>query len=139
MRRVVFLLFLALLTFNVNGQTNLNQKVPAQIQQIQPFPVTYRLFPTQNIKVFIKLNTRNGEMWLVQYGFENKDRFETYLNIIPLVSKTQEIDNRFTLYPTENFWTFILLDQIDGNTWQVQWSFDVEEFAVVPIKLNIGR
>lgn len=139
MKRVVFILFPALLSFNVIGQTNLNQKVPTQIPQIQPFPVTYRLFPTQNMKVFIKLNTRNGEMWLVQYGFENKDRFETYLNIIPLVSKTQEIDNRFTLYPTENFWTFILLDQIDGNTWQVQWSFDVEEFAVVPIRLNKSR
>ena len=28
--------------------------------------VAYRLFPTQNMWTFIKLNTRNGQMWQVQ-------------------------------------------------------------------------
>jgi len=29
---------------------------------------------------------------------------------------------RFTLIPTENIWTFILPDQVDGRTWYVQWG-----------------
>lgn len=33
---------------------------------------------------------------------------------------------RFTLYPTQNVFTFILLDQIDGRMWQVQWSTKAE-------------
>lgn len=87
---------------------------------------TYRLFPTQNMWTFIKLNTRNGLMWQVQYHSENEKRFEAVLNLLPLVNEEQEVDNRFTLYPTENLWTFILLDQINGKTWQVQWSLEPE-------------
>ena len=37
------------------------------------------------------------------------------------------------LYPTQNMWTFILLDQTDGRTWQVQWSTDYESRGILPI------
>ena len=97
-------------------------------------PVKYRLFPTQNMWTFIKLNTRNGKMWQVQYDVEGDNRFETYLNLLPVVSKEKEINGRFTLYPTKNMWTFILIDQIDGRTWQVQWSIESENRGVIPIK-----
>lgn len=96
--------------------------------------VTYRLFPTQNMWTFIKLNTRNGRMWQVQFDVEGDNRFETHLNILSLVDKEKEIDDRFTLYPTQNIWTFILLDQYDGKTWQVQWSIEPENRGIVPIK-----
>ncbi len=82
---------------------------------------------------FIKLNTRNGMMWQVQYDVEKDNRFETYLNILPLVDKGNEVNNRFTLYPTQNMWTFILLDQYDGRTWQVQWSMKPENRGILPI------
>ena len=95
--------------------------------------VTYRLFPTQNMWNFIKLNTRTGQIWQVQFDVNEDNRFETYLNILPLVEKEKQIDNRFTLYSTQNTWTFILLDQIDGNTWQVQWSLEPENRFVIPI------
>lgn len=32
-----------------------------------------------------------------------------------------EVNDRFTLYPTKSIYTFILLDQLDGRTWQVQY------------------
>ncbi|HEV3218228.1 MAG TPA: hypothetical protein VGZ48_00545 [Candidatus Acidoferrales bacterium] len=35
-----------------------------------------------------------------------------------------ETPGRFTLYPTENIYNFLLLDQIDGRVWQVQWNWD---------------
>ena len=37
-------------------------------------PVSYRLFPTQNMWNFIKLNTRNGQMWQVQFSMKSEKR-----------------------------------------------------------------
>ena len=33
-------------------------------------------------------------------------------------------NGRFKLYPTENTYNFIMVDVIDGRTWQVQWNID---------------
>ena len=96
--------------------------------------VVYQLFPTQNMWTFIKLNTRTGQIWQVQYSVKGDDyRFETYLNLRPLVPEEEEVNGRFILYSTQNTYNFILLDQIDGRTWQVQWSQDAENRGVIPI------
>ena len=95
--------------------------------------VTYQLFPTQNIWNFIKLDTRNGEMWQVQWSTESDKRFISNLNLIPLVAKEDEEEGRFTLYPTQNINTFLLIDQIDGRVWQVQWSIDPDKKLIIPI------
>lgn len=96
--------------------------------------VAYLLFPTENMWTFIKLNTRNGQMWQVQYDVEGDNRFEIYLNFVPLVSKEKEVNGRFYLYPTQNVHTFILLDQLDGKMWQVQWSMEAKERLIIPIE-----
>lgn len=134
MKTVILFFLISFSAINANGQVELDQKSINQNEQSIFIPVTYRLFPTQNMRIFIKLNTRNGQMWLVQFDVEDENRFETYLNILPLVENNKEADNRFTLYPTQNIWTFILLDQIDGRTWQVQWSFEPENRFVIPIE-----
>lgn len=85
--------------------------------------IVYRLFATRNMYTFIKLNTKNGKMWQVQWSTKGSEyRFETVLSDISLVNKEGEKNGRFFLYPTTNIYNFILLDQIDGRTWQVQWS-----------------
>jgi hypothetical protein len=95
--------------------------------------VIYRLFTTQNMYTFIKLNTRNGQMWQVQWSTKGSEyRFETSLSDISRVSKKDEKNGRFFLYPTTNIYNFILLDQIDGRAWQVQWGKEGER-AVIPI------
>tara|TARA_R110002111_G_scaffold253395_3_gene318611 strand:+ start:907 stop:1359 length:453 start_codon:yes stop_codon:yes gene_type:complete len=94
--------------------------------------VVYRLFATDNTFNFIKLNTRNGHMWQVQWSLED-NQFETTLSDISLVTKEEEKNGRFFLYPTTNSFNFILLDQIDGRTWQVQWNFDAEKRMVIRI------
>ena len=33
-------------------------------------------------------------------------------------------NGRFKLYPTGNIYNFIMVDVIDGRTWQVQWNID---------------
>ena len=65
---------------------------------------------------------------------KDNNRFETYLNLLTLVTVDMEMNGRFTLYPTQNMYTFILLDQLDGRTWQVQWSIEPENRFIIPIK-----
>jgi len=131
MKKIIFILAILLTSLNSYAQTESNQSVQAQNKK--DIPATYELFPTQNIWIFIKLNTSNGQMWLVQFDVDNENRFESYLRVLPLVDEEKEIDGRFTLYSTQNMWTFLLLDKIDGRTWQVQWSLDTENRFVLPI------
>jgi hypothetical protein len=95
----------------------------------------YKLFPTKNFWTFIKLNTRNGKMWQIHFSVKgDEERGILDLNSSSLVSIDKEVNGRFTLYPTENNFNFLLLDQIDGNTYQVQWSMDAANRGVIPIK-----
>jgi hypothetical protein len=91
--------------------------------------VVYRLFATNNTYNFIKLNTRNGQMWQVQWSLKD-NQFEATPSDISRVAKDEEKNGRFFLYPTTNTYNFILLDQIDGRAWQVQWNFDAEKRMV---------
>ena len=97
----------------------------------------YKLFATTNQRIFIQLNTRNGIMSLVQFGMDGEDRLKTFLNLKVLASEEEEENGRFTLYPTKNIWTFILLDQINGETWQVQWSIEPSERFVELIMYSL--
>ena len=93
--------------------------------------VTFRLFSTRNMYTFIKLDTRNGKMWQVQWSTKGSEyRFESTLSDISQVNKDEEKNGRFFLYPTTNIYTFILLDQIDGRTWQVQWGKEEERVVI---------
>lgn len=95
----------------------------------------YQLFPTKNYWTYIKLDTRNGKMWQVHFTVTADDlKGELELNSISLVSKEKEVKGRFTLYPTENIYNFLLLDQIDGDVYQVQWSMEAKNRGVVTIK-----
>lgn len=93
----------------------------------------FKLYPTENMWTFIKLDTRNGQMWQVQYTIKDDDdyRFETPLSMAALA--TGQTAGRFELYPTKNMYNFILLDRVGGGTWQVQWSGDPENRGIVPI------
>jgi hypothetical protein len=94
----------------------------------------FNLYPTENYFTFIKLDTRNGKMWQVQYNTDSEKRFTSTLNDIELVFKSEESNQRFMLIPTINMFTFLLMDQIDGQTWQVQWNSDPLKRMVVPIR-----
>lgn len=95
----------------------------------------FKLFPTQNMWTFIKLDTQTGQMWQVQYSLKSeKERFEYNLNSHSLVTNGKKVNGRFELYPTQNIYNFILLDRIDGQVWQVQWSFVAENRLIVPVE-----
>ena len=93
--------------------------------------VRFKLFETTNMWTFLQLDTATGRIWQIQYVVEGDNRGGVTLNSQDLTNGEQRIPRRFTLYPTQNMWTFILLDQINGNTWQVQWSQEEDKRGIV--------
>lgn len=129
MKRIAFSLIIGLTS--ITGFAQNTSEIPAQNISTDS-AVVYRLFATRNLYTFIKLNTRNGRMWQIQWGTESKYRFETTLSDISRVNGDEEKNGRFFLYPTTNIYNFILLDQLNGRTWQVQWGKEGDR-AVIPI------
>ena len=131
LRNIILISFLTLTTFYSYRQIEQDsivtiKKVEKQVEkkpEIKQLEVPiYKLFPTENTWALIKLNTRNGKIWQVHYSISNDFEGELPINRYSLVLPEEEINGRFTLYPTPNMYNFILLDQIDGSTWKVQWN-----------------
>ena len=137
MKTVFFTLAFVLFTIVSFGQTQTKPTNTAQ-QKINWDNSIYQLFPTKNYWTFVKLDTRNGKMWQVHFGVEDDTKTgELILNSLPLVNKEEEINGRFTLYPTENMYNFLLLDQISGVVVQVQWSLDATKRGIVSVIKSI--
>lgn len=132
MKKLTLLLFLLLGSISLHAQTKTKPKVVDNVKEIQG--ANFRLFPTTNMWTFIKLDTRNGLLWQVQYSLNPENRMVTYLNLDRLASVNEEVKDRFTLYPTQNMYNFILLDQVNGKTWQVQWSTEYANRGIFPIE-----
>lgn len=126
MKRFYFLLIAALMTVSVMAY---------DAPQFSQNPnAIYRLFPTQNMFIYLRLDTRNGKIDMVQWNADTENRLYTSLSSKSLLPSGQDPKaGRFTLYSTTNIYNFILLDQVSGNMWQVQWSFDELNRMVVPI------
>lgn len=124
-RVVFFIILLFLLIFEISAEEYYE---PAQ----DPL-ANYRLFKTTNIWNFLQLETTTGRIWLIQFSVDTENRGGVSVNDINLAQGKKIIPGRFTLYPTSNMWTFILLDQIDGSSWQVQWSFDENKRFIIPL------
>ena len=76
----------------------------------------YKLYPTDNMYIFLRLNTRTGQIKIVQWSTEQSKRFiYTLDNEIRISSWQEDICGRFILQKTDNIYNFILLDQIDGR------------------------
>lgn len=135
MKNYLFVLLLGILCLNSCKKGDSNKIYRTTVQE----NVVYKLFPTTNMWNFIKLDTRNGRMWQVQYSIKDEDgyRGEAILNDKSLLPNGNGGNGRFTLIPTQNMYNFILLDQQSGKTWQVQWSFEEEHRLVLPITDNL--
>ena len=131
--RIIITLICFMLGFAACDQTpSASSKTAKQTEVLVP---GYKLFPTTNMWIFLKLDTSKGLVRMVQYSMEDNKRFEVPINYLPLATGSDAIPGRFNLYSTQNMWTFILLDEVDGRTWQVQWSLDGKE-RIVPIEAD---
>lgn len=82
----------------------------------------YKMYQTENVYNLLKLDTRRGKVWQVQYRMGDSESQVVSLNYIGIVPEDDGWDGRFELYPTKNMYTFIMLDTGTGDTYQVQWS-----------------
>ena len=103
----------------------------------QRLDARFRLFPTGNIATFILLDTATGRVWQMFYAIgDSKVPGMIAINSTSLLEEGQpEQPGRFTLYKTQNFFTFILLDQNYGRAWQCQWSLDSKMRWILPMPL----
>lgn len=82
----------------------------------------YKMYPTENMYTFLKLDTKTGKIWKVQWGLGSVDEFSVSINTMDLSFDMGYGSNSFELYSTQNMYQFILLDKTDGRTWHVQWG-----------------
>ena len=105
----------------------------------------YKLYPTNNMYNFLKLDTSTGRLWQVQWSVEDNKRFDTFLgdDAYYFILKDEGFSSpwedyerpvgRFELHPTTNMYNFILMDNLRGYTWQVQWSFESSKRLIMII------
>ena len=98
MKKILFIAFLIVASFTVNGQT-------------------YKMYQTRNYHNQLRLNTVTGSVEQIQ------DDGQKWL-IVDDIEPNGKYTNRFRLYETKNIWTFIELDTFDGRLWQVQFSVE---------------
>ncbi|MBC8305596.1 MAG: hypothetical protein H8E55_58755 [Pelagibacterales bacterium] len=85
----------------------------------------------------------NFEYWEETYNskpdsivsIEDKKRLKPYTfeERLSLKFDNIELNGRFKLYPTGNMYNFIMVDVINGRSWQVQWSTKKDERLVLRI------
>ncbi len=130
MKKLTLFMFLFFSFCLTNNTACAQGKNPVK-QEIKSNDKLYELYPTKNIHNFIRLNTADGTMVLIQWSLKDKTEF-----IYPLNSEKLSYSNkvgRFKLYETNNNWTFLLLDTVDGRVFHVQWSFEQNERMVKEI------
>lgn len=115
-------------TFTVHAA----DKMKFETDPPQRLEVRYRLFKTGNMWNFLELDTQTGRLWQVQFSVDNDvNRTRTPINTEALA--TDGKNGRFTLYPTDNMWNFLMVDQDSGRIWQAQFSIDDENRGIFQI------
>lgn len=88
----------------------------------------FKLYPTENIYNFLLLDTRTGRIWQMQWSMESDNEGCVPIVDFDLVSKDESYgSNVFELYPTKNFYQFLLINKTNGRTWHVQWGMESEK------------
>ena len=71
MKRILTLVIIAIL-FSACKQSQENTNLPKDVQIKED--VRFKLFPTENMWTFLKLDTQSGKIWQVQYSVGNDYR-----------------------------------------------------------------
>jgi hypothetical protein len=107
-------------------------KIKFQSDPQQRLDVRFRLFRTDNMWSYLLLDTSDGRLWHVTYTTDEDKgaRLKVPINDKALVTIASAKNGRFTLYPTDNMWNFLLLDQDDGGVWQCQFTMQKNNFCL---------
>lgn len=135
MKRLILILsllplFLSVKAQSESAQTFLNDSISiytaclidnlVTLEKERNLSERYKIYPTENLYILIKLDTQTGKLDLIQWSLKSKDEFNVTLNASDLSVYTNL--NSFELYPTKNMYQFILLDKATGRNWHVQWG-----------------
>ena len=82
----------------------------------------YKMYPTQNINILLKFDTKRGRIWMVQYRMKDQDALEVTIANFAAVNESAGWNGRFEMYPTNNMYNFLMIDTETGQVYQVQWS-----------------
>lgn len=109
----------------------------------------YKVYPTENKEVSLKLDSATGEVWQVEIGVETGEEIASKIDFISnktdstfeKVSDFSDVmknfrvaqNGRFELYPTDNIYEFLMVDTILGTTYQVQWHNQQEKRLISAI------
>ena len=81
----------------------------------------YKLYPTQNMYNFLLLDTKTGQIEQIQWSMKSENEGHSTINNVDLTYGQGYGSRSFELIPTENIYTFLLVDKTTGRIWHVQW------------------
>ncbi len=137
MKNIVKLILLAIVLAKLISvqSVHASDKIKIINEPLQKIDGAYRIYRTDNTWNQLLLDTRNGIMWQIAYGIEEQaTRARIPINEKPLANGKNAFVGRFTLYPTDNIWTFLLLDQVDGRVWQCQFGTEAGRQMILALE-----
>ena len=135
MKRILQIAALAMTLGFIGSGTTVADDLKLKTGPAQRIDAPFRLFATDNVWTQLLLDTRDGRVWQVCFTV-NADGFsgKAPISVKPLVDDIGAKPGRFTLYPTANMWTFLLLDQEDGRVWQCQFAPEAKNRFILPLE-----
>ena len=137
MRNILIILLLTCLPFlgqaQNKGSQNVLDSIHIKVKDISKqlvkqyvdgvFSNTYKLYKTENIYIFLRLNTSNGKIDQVQWNLDRDKEFITVLNDVDLTYGISigNHNGRFELYPTQNMYLFLSYSQEHHNSLHLKY------------------
>lgn len=132
-----FALFVFVITIAMNGYSQSSKSsvcdstliyISKQLEDIE-FRINgldrFKLYSTDNIYTFLKLDTATGKIDQLQWSLDSDNEGTVTINSDDLSLETGS--GTFELYPTKNMYQFILLDKVTGRQWHVQWGMETSK------------
>jgi hypothetical protein len=90
-----------------------------------------RIFSTSSVWTILQLDTESGRLWQLQLQHADDPHGKTTVNETSLVESGKH--GPFTLCPTRDTRTYIIVNQDTGRTWQVQLGMKDGEHGITEI------
>lgn len=138
MKRIITLIIVSCAFLGAMAQSHIDSLMIYRMEKIyekldNSVP-RYKIYPTENFNIQLKLDTATGKVWMVQISLGDSDAMVVPVDETSVLYDFEDVRaGRFELYPTKNMHNFILLDTKYGYTYQVQWSVDKEKRIRIPI------